>query len=86
MHDAPQYDPLEASTFFTDGRSARTPVVNTVARGMLREDEHFYQGTINGQLTDTFPMPVTAEMMARGASASTRSARHVTVAQARATA
>jgi len=66
MHDAPRYDPLEASTFFRDGRSARNQVVNTVSRGSLREDEHFYQGTIGGQLTDTFPMPVTAEMMARG--------------------
>ena len=66
MHDAPRYEPLEASTFFTDGRGSRTLVANTVARGMLREDEHLYQGTIDGQLTDTFPMPVTAEMMARG--------------------
>jgi len=66
MHDAPRYEPLEASTFFADGRSARTLVANTVARGTLREDEHLYQGTINGQLTDMFPMPVTAEMMARG--------------------
>lgn len=66
MHDAPRYDPLEASTFFRDGRSARNQVANTVSRGSLREDEHFYQGTIGGQLTDTFPMPVTAEMMARG--------------------
>ena len=41
-------------------------VANTVARGMLREDEHLYQGKIDGQLTDSFPMPVTAEVMARG--------------------
>jgi mono/diheme cytochrome c family protein len=66
MHDAPRYEPLEASTFFADGRSARTLVPNTVARGMLREDEHLYQGTIGGQLTDTFPMPVTAELLSRG--------------------
>ena len=66
MHDAPRYEPLEASTFFTDGRSARTLVANTVARGTLREDEHLYQGTIDGQLTDMFPMPVTPELMARG--------------------
>ena len=66
MHDTPRYEPLEASTLFVDGRSARTFVANTVARGVLREDEHFYQGTINGQLTDMFPMPVTAEMVARG--------------------
>ncbi|MBI4888201.1 MAG: cytochrome c [Acidobacteria bacterium] len=66
MHDGPRYEPLEGSTFFGDGRSARTPVANTVARGMLRQDEHLYNGTINGQLTDTFPMPVTPGMMARG--------------------
>lgn len=66
MHDAPRYEPLEASSFFTDGRSARTLVANTVPRGTLREDEHLYQGTINGQLTDMFPMPVDAALMARG--------------------
>ncbi|OFW02832.1 MAG: quinol:cytochrome C oxidoreductase [Acidobacteria bacterium RIFCSPLOWO2_02_FULL_68_18] len=66
MHDAPRYDPLEASAFFADGRSARGLVANAVARGTLREDEHLYQGTIDGQLTDMFPMPVTAELMARG--------------------
>jgi cytochrome c553 len=66
MHDAPRYDALEASTFFADGRSARMLPANTVARGTLRQDEHLYEGKIDGQLTDTFPMPVTAEMMARG--------------------
>ena len=66
MHDAPRYEPLEASTFFTEGRGSRALVANTVARGMLREDEHLYQGKIDGQLTDSFPMPVTAEVMARG--------------------
>jgi len=66
MHDAPRYEPLEASTFFTDGRGSRTLVGNTVARGTLQEDEHLYQGTIGGQLANVFPMPVTAEVMARG--------------------
>jgi mono/diheme cytochrome c family protein len=66
MHDAPRYDPLEASTFFADGRGSRALVANTVARGTLREDLHLYQGKVNGQLADTFPMPVTAEVMARG--------------------
>lgn len=66
MHDAPRYEPLEGSTFFDDGRSSRMLVANTVARGMLREDEHLYAGKIDGQLTDMFPMPVTAEVMARG--------------------
>jgi mono/diheme cytochrome c family protein len=66
MHDAPRYEPLEASTFFADGRSARLPVANTVARGQLHEDTLLYEGKINGQLANEFPMPVTAEVMARG--------------------
>ena len=48
MHDAPRYEPLEASTFFDDGRGSRMLVANTVARGMLREDEHLYGGKVNG--------------------------------------
>lgn len=66
MHDAPRYEALEASAFFADGRSARPLVQNTVARGTLREDELLYTGRIGGELADEFPMPVTAEMMARG--------------------
>jgi mono/diheme cytochrome c family protein len=66
MHDAPRYDPLEASTFFADGVASRPLPANTVARGNLRQDDHLYQGRINGQLADTFPMPVTEQVMARG--------------------
>jgi len=66
MHDAPRYEPLEASAFFSDGQSARVPVANTVARGQLREDDLLYTGKIGGQLVNEFPMPVTAEGMARG--------------------
>ena len=66
MHDAPRYEPLEASTFFNDGRSARMLVTTSVARGQLREDEHLFTGKIGGQLATEFPMPVTADVMARG--------------------
>ena len=66
MHDAPRYEPLEASTFFTDGRASRLLVANTVARGQLRDDEHLYTGKVGGQLATEFPMPVTAAVMARG--------------------
>ncbi len=66
MHDAPRYEPLEASSFFSDGHSARTLVANTVARGQLRDDEHLYTGKVGGQLVTEFPMPVTSEVMARG--------------------
>lgn len=66
MHDTPRYEPLEASTFFADGRASRTLVANTVPRGQLREDRHLYEGIVDGKPAETFPMPVTAEMMARG--------------------
>ena len=66
MHDAPRYEPLEASPFFANGQASRQPVANTVPRGLLREDEHLYTGKVGGQLAAEFPMPVTAEVMARG--------------------
>jgi mono/diheme cytochrome c family protein len=66
MHDAPSYDPLQATTFFANGSASRMPVANTVARGQLREDTHLYQGRVDGQIATTLPMPVTAELMARG--------------------
>src|SRR5688572_25001323 len=62
MHDNPRYEPLEATTFFSDGRASRGFVANTVARGTLREDTHLYQGRVDGQLATTFPMPVTAQV------------------------
>ena len=66
MHDAPRYEPLEASPFFTNGGASRVLVANTVPRGFLRENELLYTGKIGGELADQFPMPVTAEVMARG--------------------
>jgi mono/diheme cytochrome c family protein len=66
MHDAPRYEPLEASTFFANGQSERQPVVNTVARGQLREDRHLDEGIVDGKPAETFPMPITDEVMRRG--------------------
>ncbi len=66
MHDAPRYEPLEASPFFSDGSASRTPVANTVARGQLNEDRHWHEGVVDGRPAELFPMPVTAEVMARG--------------------
>jgi len=66
MHDQPKYIPLRSSDFFADGRSARTPVSGTVARGQLRENTVFYTGKVGGQFATQFPMPVTLEMLERG--------------------
>jgi mono/diheme cytochrome c family protein len=66
MHDTPRYDPYEASAFFPDGRASRPLVAGTVARGHLDEDEEFFRGRRNGALIDEMPVPVTAELLARG--------------------
>ncbi len=44
MADQPAYRPLEASSFFANGQSARELVPGTVARGHLEIDQHFYTG------------------------------------------
>jgi mono/diheme cytochrome c family protein len=67
MHDAPRYEPLEASSFFSDGQSARAPVANTVSRGVLADDDELlYTGKTGGTFANVFPMPVTADVLARG--------------------
>ena len=66
MHDAPRYDPLEAAAFFGNGSAARQPLANTVARGQLNLDRHLYEGVVDGRPAESFPMPVTADVMARG--------------------
>jgi mono/diheme cytochrome c family protein len=66
MWRQPKVKPLEQSTFFADGMSARPPVMGTVARGELKEDEARYKGRIGGKLVDKFPFPITMEDMRRG--------------------
>ena len=66
MHLQPKYKPLDPSTFFGDGRSARPEVPGTVAHGHLRTDELLYTGKVNGQLADVFPFPITRAILERG--------------------
>ena len=66
MHVQPRYKPLEPSTFFGDGRSARPAVAGTVARGQLHLDEHLYTGKVDGELVKTFPFAITAKDLERG--------------------
>lgn len=66
MAQQPYYDPYEASEFFADGKSARTPVEGTVARGHLRDDEHLYTGRVEGQLVSTYPFEITEQVLERG--------------------
>ena len=66
MHNQPKYIPLRESGFFADGRSERALVPGTVPRGELREDTPYYTGLVGDQLVDTFPAPVTRDLLKRG--------------------
>ncbi len=66
MRDQPRYEPLEESTFFADGASARPRVADTVARGQLQLDEHLYTGRVNDQFATTFPFTITQQILERG--------------------
>ena len=66
MYDQEKYEPMETSTFFTDGQADRLPIEGTVARGQLRLDSHLYTGKVDGQLVTTLPLPLTRERLERG--------------------
>ena len=66
MYDQQKYEPLEASAFFPDGLSTRSPVPGTVARGQLHTDSHLYQGRIDGELAAILPLPLTEKLLERG--------------------
>lgn len=44
MGDQPRYNAQSVNRLFQDNRSMRPPVPGTVARGELREDDHYYRG------------------------------------------
>jgi len=67
MQDQPKFIPLRPSEFFDDGRSERPLIEGTVARGHLNDDAALYAGKgPDGKFVDTFPFPVTKEVMDRG--------------------
>jgi hypothetical protein len=48
--------PYRASDFFNDGQYMRVPVVGTIPRGHLKEDEHFHQGKEHREVAKSFPV------------------------------
>jgi mono/diheme cytochrome c family protein len=66
MHDAPRYDPLEASVVFPKGSSAQPLVEGTVARGQLHEDALLYTGKNGNAPADVFPFAITRDDLDRG--------------------
>jgi mono/diheme cytochrome c family protein len=61
MANQPKNRPLSPSDFFTDGRSERPLVENTVAHGSVADDE-----LVVAKDSNTFPLPVTEELLVRG--------------------
>jgi len=71
MHNQPKIVEQRGSALFADHRGARPQVVDTVARGQLREDSYFYTGVIQGangyrEEQNLMPFPVTLDVLKRG--------------------
>ena len=62
-----KYKQQSVSKFFADGRTDRTPVVGTVARGFLKDDEFLHFGKNGEEWAKGFPMTVTQELVEDGA-------------------
>ena len=68
MDDQPRAEAQEASAFFADGKVMRRPVPGTVPRGGLHPEPAAATGqTPDGEPVATSPVPVDAELLARGA-------------------
>jgi len=71
MQNQPKLIPQRGSEMFADHRGARPQVLNTVARGQLREDSYFYTGVVQGangyrEEQNLMPFPVTIDVLRRG--------------------
>ena len=66
MQNQPKFIPLRENQFYADGRSARTPVEGTIARGQLEDDPLLYTGKVNGQEADQFPFAMKVQDLERG--------------------
>jgi len=67
MHDAPRYDPLEASDLFSNGSSVRPLVPGTVPRGQLNDDAFLHTGKgPDGLPVAAFPFAITHVELDRG--------------------
>jgi mono/diheme cytochrome c family protein len=66
MFDQPKMRPLQASTFFPDGRASRPLPEDTVPRGAPLGDDLLSTGRVGGEVVDRFPFPVTSAVLDRG--------------------
>ncbi len=69
MDFQPKFKAQAETSLFADLRTMREPVAGTIARGDLREDDHFYRGLAAGEFAETFPRQfgsINQAMMTRG--------------------
>ncbi|MBR9917287.1 c-type cytochrome [bacterium] len=67
MDQQPRMEAQEVNKFFEDKRSMRQPVEGTIARGLLKSDVAYYEGTdANGEWIADIPVEVTKELLYRG--------------------
>ncbi|MBD3615016.1 MAG: c-type cytochrome [Gracilimonas sp.] len=67
MDQQPRKEAQEVNNFFADGRSMRTPVEGTVARGLAKTDRAYYEGVDeNGEFIDEIPVDLTKSFLYRG--------------------
>ncbi len=71
MDNQQKFKSQRENDFFADNRAMREPVAGTVARGLLRTDEHLYEGKAGGTWARTFPPAIKADAatMQRGRTA-----------------
>jgi hypothetical protein len=67
MFQQPSSKPLARNDFFQDNHMASRPLVaHTVPRGQREADTVFYTGQSGTNLVDSFPVPITREILERG--------------------
>ena len=68
MDRQPKLRPQEPNSFFANGQSSQPMVPGTIARDTPYQDIPVNTGRLTGltNLVDTIPVPVTAQLMARG--------------------
>lgn len=66
MWNESRLKPLEANSFFDDGKSARSMPEGVVQFGHARVDAHLYEGKVNGEYATTYPFEISAEVLTRG--------------------
>lgn len=62
MEHQPKLRPQSENKFFADGRADRVPPARTVARGMLREDDHLNRGKTGDVFAAGMPAGLTIDM------------------------